>query len=61
MNTRSVYAFGRIVCDIAGVDEDDEDDDDDLVSNELLLSAQPMLSMMLNKNNVITGFTRARN
>ena len=58
MNTRSVYAFGRIVCDIAGVDEDD---DDDLVSNELLLSAQPMLSMTLNENNVITGFTRARN
>ena len=36
MCTQSLFAYGRIMSGIAGIDEDD---DDGLVSNELLLSS----------------------
>ena len=41
--TQSLFMFGRSVSDIAGIDKDDEDDS---VSNEQLLSSEPMSSLM---------------
>ena len=56
-NTQTLYAFGKIVSEIAGVDGED----DDSVSNTELLNSEPIVSMKFNENNVITGFTRSGN
>ena len=39
-------SFGRIVCEVAGVDQDDKDD---LVSNEQHLNSEPIVSMKFKK------------
>ena len=53
--TQSLFAYGRIVSGLAGIDDADADD---LVSNESFLSASTIPSITYNENNVITAFTR---
>ena len=55
--TLRLYALGKIVSEIAGVDGED----DNSVSNAELLNSEPIVSMKFNENNVVTGFTRSGN
>ena len=54
--TQSLFAYGRTVSSLAGINEGD---DDSLVSSELFLSSARITSITYNENNVITVFSHS--
>ena len=50
----SVHAFGKVVCEIAGIDEDD------ILTTEQILTSESISSMTINENDVVIGLSRAR-
>ena len=54
--TQSLFAYGKTVSGLAGIDEGD---DDSLVSSELFLNSARIALITYNENNMITKFSRA--